>query len=395
MNKIYLTRIIVTLLVVLSLIFSATSCDLLAEYGIDLDGIIGADKDDTDTGDGGKDDGTTDGNNGTTDGNDGTTDGNDGTTDGNDGTTDGNDGTTSEEKPKVEKDDGVVVIYLPNETDPVTSDPYVNVDKDEFYKNYTPAISYMDAYYRTQHGLMSGSIATQSNNPTISAYQPEEDGRLVRNSAFIYSEDGKTYYVVDAHGNIVNKIYKCGGYVALDEVAAYVFAFGTFPANHTAEKKPKPASSVWGKYLRANHSKFSGDTNKYPNEPELPNITGNGGAIQYYEMDIGGAGYNNGSKITRGALRIVYGRKDLDRDGIIEMGEVYLFYTQNHYEDFREYLNYEGGWGDIFGNQTGGGIGRPTSYVEVAYRSLVTDEGKPAAQSVEITLVWIPKREWL
>ena len=43
--------------------------------------------------------------------------------------------------------------------DPVTSDPYVGVDKTTFYENYSPAISYNDAQYRTEHGLMSGSIA--------------------------------------------------------------------------------------------------------------------------------------------------------------------------------------------------------------------------------------------
>lgn len=386
MNKIYLTKIIVTLLVVLSLIFSATSCDLLAEYGIDLDGIIGADKDDTDTGDGGKDDGTTDGNNGTTDGNDGTTDGND-------GTTGGNDGTTSEEKPKVEKGDGVVIIYLPNEADPVTSDPYENVDENEFYANYTPAVSYMDAYYRTKHGLMSGSITVQSANPSVSPYQPAEDGKLVRNTAFTFSMDENTYYVVDGQGNVVNKIYRGGAYITLEEVAAYVFAFGEIPANHDANKKAKPSSSIWGEYLRVNKTHFTGDTSRYPYEPELPNIDGCGGELYYYETDIGTAGYNNGSKISRGACRIVYTREDLDRDGIIEINETYLFYTNNHYHDFREYLNYEGGWGTVFGDEAGGGIGVPTPYVETAHYSFVSFSSNNTA-SVAFAFVWIPKREW-
>ena len=285
------------------------------------------------------------------------------------------------------------IIYLPNEVDPVTSDPYIGVNVTEFYANYTPAISYMDAYYRTQHNLMSGSIEPQSANPTIATYQPTLDGQLVRNTTYIFSADGLVYYVVDSYGNIVNEIYKCGAYVTLEEVAAYVFAFGTYPANHSPNKKDKPSASVWGKYLRVNHTNFTGDTGKYPYEPELPNITGCGGDLYYYEMDIGTAGYNNGSSISRGACRIVYTRKDLDRDGVIEINETYLFYTQNHYHDFREYLNYEGGWGVLFGDEAGGGLGRPTPYPATAYYSFVYADGTPAVETVSVTVFIIPKRE--
>ena len=309
-------------------------------------------------------------------------------------------GVEPEDKPDDEKPDGGEsevfeggILYLPNEIDPVTSDPYVNVNVTEFYANYTPAISYMDAYYRTQHNLMSGSIETQSATPTISTYQPTVDGQLVRNTTYIFSADGLVYYVVDSYGNIVNRIYKCGAYVTLEEVAAYVFAFGTYPVNHSADKKAKPTASVWGKYLRVNHTNFTGDTSKYPYEPELPNITGCGGDLYYSEMDIGTAGYNNGSSITRGACRIVYTRKDLDRDGVIEINETYLFYTQNHYHDFREYLNYEGGWGVLFGDEAGGGVSRPTPYPATAYYSFVYADGTPAVQVQTVVVFLIPRRE--
>lgn len=296
-----------------------------------------------------------------------------------------------------DSDDKVVfeggILYLPKEQDPVTSDPYVNVNVTEFYANYTPAISYMDSYYRTQHNLMSGSIETQNATPTIAAYQPISDGKLVRNTTYIFSEDGLVYYVVDSYGNIVNKIYKCGAYVTLEEVAAYVFAFGTYPTNHSPNKKDKPSSSVWGKYLRVNHTNFTGDTSKYPYEPELPNITGCGGALYYYEMDIGTAGYNNGSSISRGACRIVYTRKDLNGNGVIEINETYLFYTQNHYHDFREYLNYEGGWGILFGDEAGGGVSRPTQYPETSYYSFVYADGTPVYAVTEVVVLWLPKRE--
>ena len=298
------------------------------------------------------------------------------------------------------------ISNVPNPDDPITSDPYVNVDKDEFYANYTPAISYMDSYYRTKHNLMSGSIAEQDQAPTVSSVRPMQDRKYLRNSMYIFSEDGNTYFVVNAYGEIVNEIYKGGAYVTLEEVAAYVFAFGEPPANHSTSKKTSPSSSPWGIYLRVNHTKFSGSTTKYPYEPELPNISGCGGSLQYWEMDVGTTGtdcdpsypvtdYNNGTKIERGAARIVYAHDDLDSDGVIELGETYLFYTYNHYNDFQEYLNYEGGWGEMFGNVTGGGTlsskydYNPTPYVEVIGAAFISAEHAP----VVVVAVIIPKRE--
>ena len=297
-------------------------------------------------------------------------------------------------------------INIPGTDDPITSDPYVNVDKNAFYANYTPAVSYMDAYYRTKHNLMSGSIADQDQAPTISTYQPKLNGKLIRNSVCLYSEDGNTYYVVDCYGEIAFEIYRGGAYVILEEVAAYVYAFGEPPVNQTSSKNTKPSSSPWGKYLRLNHSSFSGSTTSYPYEPVLPDISGCGGSLNYYEMDIGTTGtdcdpsytaaiYNNGSTITRGAARIVYTYQDKNGNGTIEFNERYVFYTYNHYNDFQEYLNYEGGWGEMFGNITGGGTisskydYNPTPYVEVAYAPIE----KTNQVVVSVIYYYIPKNE--
>ena len=271
-------------------------------------------------------------------------------------------------------------LVIPEEDPKPASDPYANVNKNDFYADYEPATSYWDSYYRTQNGLMSGSIEAQDQAPTLADKMPMDDGYYVRNTSAIYSKDKNVYYVVNADGEIVNKIYKGGAYVTLEEVAAYVFAFGEVPANYVSSKSTKPTSSKWGEYLRLNHSAFSGDTSRYPYEPELPDISGCGGSLRYYEIDIGTTGtdcdpsyypavYNNGTKITRGAARIVYTRFDANGDKIIDVNEKYLFYTYNHYNDFQEYLNYEGGWGEIFGNITGGGTisskydCNPTDYV--------------------------------
>ncbi len=267
------------------------------------------------------------------------------------------------------------------------NDPYANVSTSEFYANYSPAECEEDAYFRSLHGFMSGALETPDQAPTLSTYQPMHDGAYIRNSAMLLSEDGKTYTVVDAYGNEAFQVFKSGAYITLEEVAAYVYAFGTYPANYTTSKNISPLDSIWGEYLRLNHTPFSGDTSRYPYEPKLPNISGCGGDLNYYEMDIGTTGidcdpsypveiYNDGYTITRGAARIVYGKNDLDKDGVYEIGEFHVFYTYNHYNDFQEYLNYEGGWGEMFGNITGGGTlsskndYNPTDYVEVEFSDL-------------------------
>ena len=287
-------------------------------------------------------------------------------------------------------------------------DPYVNMSAAEFYSNYEPADDYWDAYWRTKHGFMSGSIDPQDQAPTIADYQPMEDGKYVRNTYANFSADGNTYYIVNGYGEVVNQVFKGGAYVSLEEVAAYVFAFGDIPVNYSSSKSTKPTSSIWGEYLRVNHTKFSGSTSKYPYEPELPDISGCGGSLQYYEIDIGTTGtdcdpsyrpavYNNGTKITRGAARIVYARFDANGDKIIDINERYLFYTYNHYNDFQEYLNYEGGWGEMFGNVTGGGTisskydYNPTPYVPVVRRDLVTGAQAVQADNEILVLYCVPK----
>ncbi len=278
---------------------------------------------------------------------------------------------------------------LPPLVSPPASDPYEGMSKEDFYANYTPATSNQDAAYRSKHGFLSGSLEVPGQYAQEASYRPMEDGKYLCNTDAYYSEDGNTYTVVDAYGNEILRIFRAGGYITLEEVAAYMYAFGgrdgSLPANYVSKKSARPSGSIWGEYLRVNHSYFKGDTNRYPYEPELPDISGCGGDLQYYEMDIGTTGtvtpgyhsaeYNNGDRITRGAARLVYARQDKNGNGIFEVGEIYVFYTHNHYNDFRQYLNYYGGWGEIFGNVTGGGVFdsktqcNPTPYVPVIYDS--------------------------
>ena len=274
----------------------------------------------------------------------------------------------------------------PQPTEPLLSDPYMDVTAEEFYANYTPAASLQDALYRSLHGFLSGSLEVPGQEVRRADDRPGESGLYIHNTESRYTDDGNTYIVTDSDGNEVMRIYKGGAYITLEEVAAYMYAFGgdeELPANYTSKKSGKPTESIWGQYLRLNHSWYKNDPRKYPYEPELP---GNGAGLRYYEMDIGTTGtttpgyapklYNNGKSITRGAARLVYTREDLNGNGIIEQTEVFVFYTHNHYNDFTQYLNYYGGWGETFGNVTGGGVFdsktncNPTPYPQVVYAPL-------------------------
>ena len=92
-----------------------------------------------------------------------------------------------------------------------TSDPYVGVTAEEFYANYTPANNYMDAYYRSQHGFLSGSLEVPGQDAVPADNRPMEGGKYVRNTASRYADDGKTYIVVDSSGKECAEYnpYKC------------------------------------------------------------------------------------------------------------------------------------------------------------------------------------------
>ncbi len=273
-------------------------------------------------------------------------------------------------------------------------------------EGYRPAADRAEALERAERGEIAGYVYVPDQAPILSPVRPMTDGRYIRNS-MPYFADEDTYVVTDYAGREVFRVYRGGGYITLEEVAAYVYAFGDVPPNYNAGKKLSPTSSPWGEYLRLNHSKFTGNTSKYPYEPELPDISGCGGELTYYEIDIGTQGtdcdprytariYNDGSRITRGAARIVYARYDRNGDAIIDPTERYLFYTYNHYNDFREYLGYYGGWGEMFGNITGGGsISSKTDYNPTPYVPVVMAELCVDAQTGLVTdILWYDFRRW-
>lgn len=284
--------------------------------------------------------------------------------------------------------------WVSSESDTVP--PLYIYESENSTSTLSPATSFEEAISRSELGQLSGYDYVPDQAPNVSKYRPKKDGMYIKNNDSYYI-DNNTYVVIDAYGREVFRIYRGGAYITLEEVAAYIYAFGEPPANHSSSKRTKPTQSIWGIYLRINNTKFSGDTTRYPYEPVLPRISGCGGDLQYWEMDIGTTGndcdpsysariYNNGVTIVRGASRLVYTWNDLNSNGLADTTDaIYIFYTYNHYNDFQEYLNYYGGWGDMFGNITGGGEissktnYNPTPYIPTIAGSIVPDNSSAAS----------------
>ena len=244
-------------------------------------------------------------------------------------------------------------------------DPYVGMSSYDFYKNYKEASSYEDAQYRTKHGFMSGSINYGSYIPTENTLYSGDKFLKFNNYNYTYdSNNNPISYKINTKEGTYKTIYYNAAYVVLEEVAAYILAFGEVPPNNNYSKNDKDKSiNTWGKYGRVNIGNYSNDVNRYPNEPELPLKDSKGKSYQYIETDIGLESYNNGSKITRGTNRIVFTGKYKDGSKVSDVNERYVFYTYNHYEDFQEYLNYYNGWGDRFGYEEGN-YSKPTPHIE-------------------------------
>ena len=258
------------------------------------------------------------------------------------------------------------IFYEPKDID----DPYIDVDYSEFYSNFNVAITYEDAYYRALHGFIAGDITPEDYMPKNLGIM--EDDKYVRSSSGTYILDKEGNYIgymPNTRGSVRCIYYGCG-YVSLNDVSAYLLAFGSLPANSnygTSSVNRSEALAKWGEYARVNKQNFSGDTTKYPYEPLLPNIMGRD-SIQYTETDFGTKGnykyqfynrseqtldkYNDGEYINRGICRFVF----VSDPKVTKMDNRYVFYTYNHYNDFQEYLNYDDGFGIRFGCESAGNL---------------------------------------
>ena len=262
---------------------------------------------------------------------------------------------------------------IPEDTDIPTSDPYVGVDRDDFYNNdYQPSTSYEDAQYRTKHHLISGELHYSENIDHL----PLENGinttgKYVRltNANYEYDEKGQfKSYTINSLDGESKKIYYNAGYVSMEEVAAYLLAFGEVPPNNHYSSKGNARNQAirdWGRMGRCNYGRFYG--NGRPGvEPPLPDND----RQDFVETDFGchkfstQGEYNDGIALTRGMCRFVFTKFESEPD----ITKRRVFYTYNHYEDFQEYLNYYGGWGERFGKESG--HGRVSNYPSVIQKDM-------------------------
>lgn len=125
-------------------------------------------------------------------------------------------------------------------------DPYINRSEEQFYANYTPAVSYQDSVYRTKHYFRSGDLGPLPYIPPKAEYQPKFGDTYIRNTDYQYTDNGNGYLVYDGNGNVIKTIYKGGAYITPDDVCAYVMAFGDKPSNYTSKKSGvSPSKELW------------------------------------------------------------------------------------------------------------------------------------------------------
>ncbi len=272
--------------------------------------------------------------------------------------------TTSSESPSVS-----ISVPISDSVSIPLSDPYTSTRSDDFYNvnSYERADSYEDAMYRTANHFVSGDITPQGHLPVdqTGSYKSGDRYYRVLNANYVFDENNKltSYRINKIDGSLGNTIYFGAAYTALEDVAAYILAFGELPPNSNYDKTDGKQDAIrdWGIYGRVNFDDFSNDTYKYPYEPELAEIE----RYRYVETDFGTIGgysngsydqelYNNGYSINRGAARLVYTASYSNGSKITDINDRHVFYTYNHYNDFQEYLNYEGGWGLRFGSETAG-----------------------------------------
>ena len=274
-----------------------------------------------------------------------------------------------DDETKYEIVDEMIVEKTIIDTTILNEGPYLNIDHADFYSSYSYASSFEDALYRTKNYLLSGDISPQSH--LSNENYKIEDKPKYKNS---YLMNAYMRYEVDINMNYVSysvnyldgepyKIYYKAAYQSLNDVAAYLFAFSETPVNWYFDKSiSKEELKKWDDFARVNVSTFSGNTTKYPYEPLL---TGINDKYNYYECDFGTIGdyfvgdryediYNNGEKITRGAARFVFNYSYKNGNQPLNENERHVFYTYNHYNDFEEYLNYNGGFSSRFGNESVG-----------------------------------------
>lgn len=112
-----------------------------------------------------------------------------------------------------QKEPPVQTTAAPETTAPVlTFNPYVGMTKEEFYANYTPAVCYQDAMYRTEHHFLSGSLEVPGQYAVEAEIRPKSGSAYIRNTDCYSEDDGNTYIVVNSWGEVFGNMTGGGEY---------------------------------------------------------------------------------------------------------------------------------------------------------------------------------------
>lgn len=205
-----------------------------------------------------------------------------------------------------------------------------------------------------------------------------------------YGDNGNSFRINMLDENKVGPvIYKDCVYTFVEDIAAYIVAFGDVPPNmRYSRNNPSAALRDWGINGRVNYTSYNNDnSHKFLFETMVslnryyfdPAANTQNYYYNYFESDYGASTaniepyqqksgysldkYNDGDFIARGALRFVWSYSFTDKphsrkikDKIENSFDRNVFFTSNHYNDFQQYLNYYGGWSYRFGNTT---LGNP------------------------------------
>lgn len=202
---------------------------------------------------------------------------------------------------------------------------------------------------------VSSSSASSSSPSQKQVAYPRIEPITGTNSVAVYNVSYKDGNYAGTEVSVLSKTDDCLTY---ENVCLYYMAFRQLPPNYFYNSASKALSygtsgREWFKYDKSQY--HSTDYTTVLGTFNLPDS----GA--YYELDIDLTGYyNTGSKITRGAGRVV-----IVVDGIEDYGsEPVCYYTEDHYADFKEFYNYSGGWSPLFAgvaNGSGSYHNEPTS----------------------------------
>ncbi len=246
-----------------------------------------------------------------------------------------------------------------------SKDPYKNINVSDFYENYKPATSYEDAYFRSKHYLLSGEYLKEDGSlPDNRDHPKDSNGKYYRHALarFDVNQDGEyVAYTINSLDGHDYKIFSCGIYVSMNDVAAYLYAFNNIPVNYntgTGSKEKEEVVAQYGEFGRLNFGYYSGpSSSRFQYEPYLEGQDDK--TIYYREIDYGATTGSNqyikGTSISRNTFRFLLGyATNSSYTTQTTMQNRHVYYTHNHYNDFSEYLNYYNGFGKTFGNVTAG-----------------------------------------